>query len=87
MKVLFPDFLIALALHSVDPWLNILTRSVNQYSFEHWFGEVLENPVCLRPNEIAIAGQYWVDEWQAVRLLSQRADPGQQAGQTAELSP
>jgi hypothetical protein len=47
--------------------------------------ETLEDPASLRENEPVIAGQGWVDGWQATRLLGLRADHGQEAGQAGEV--
>jgi hypothetical protein len=48
--------------------------------------ETLENPANLRENWTVIAGQDWVDGWQAARLHGLRAHHGQEADQTGEVS-
>jgi len=48
--------------------------------------ETLENPVHSRDNGSVIAGKDWGNGRQAGLLLGLRADDGQDAGQTGEVS-
>ena len=48
--------------------------------------ETLGNPSDPRDNSSVITGQDWIDGRQAARLLGLRADHGQEADQTGEVS-